>query len=98
MKRIALAIAAVVAADHAAAADYAFVGRWDCGVATFTFTPRTYNNGSQTMRFNKIEFGKGSDFKLTFPDGYSISLLDVKAKTMTWHSMASGDIFECTRK
>jgi hypothetical protein len=77
-------------------AEYPFVGRWDCDGAVFTFTNRTYNNGSQTLIFNRIDFGK-RDFKFTFPDGYAISLLNVTDKTMTWQSWATGDIFHCKR-
>jgi hypothetical protein len=81
----------------ASAADYPFVGKWDCEVATFTFTNRTYHNGSQTLRFKSIEFGAGNDVLLAFPDGYSVTLMNVTGRTMTWHSKASGDTFKCKR-
>ena len=61
------------------AAEYAFVGKWDCEGGTFTFTNRTYNNGGDTLMFNRIDFGKNG-YKLTFPDGYEISLLNVRTK------------------
>lgn len=77
--------------------EYPFVGKWNCEVATFTFTNRTYHNGSQTMRFEAIHFGKGNDFRLDFKGGYKTSLFDVTKKTMTWHSLASGDTFKCSR-
>ena len=31
------------------AAEYAFVGKWDCEVGIFSFTNRTYNNGATTL-------------------------------------------------
>jgi hypothetical protein len=81
----------------AAAAEYPFVGTWDCEVATFTFTNRTYHNGTELMRFNRIDF-LGRDFKLTFPKNYVITLIDPGPTTMTWLSSASGDSFNCKRK
>lgn len=32
---------------------YAFVGSWDCGVETFTFTNTTYNNGGDDLSDRK---------------------------------------------
>lgn len=96
MVRFTLAAALTIAA-FPAQASYPFIGKWDCGVGVFTFTSRTYHNGSSTMRFESILFGGRSDYQLRFPDGYRISLFNVGKKTMTWHSLASGDTFDCKR-
>lgn len=76
--------------------DYPFVGRWDCEVAVFTFTARTYHNGSETMPIRGIKTVQGG-FVLSFDDGYRIALHDVGARTMTWLSLASDDRFDCRR-
>jgi len=78
-------------------AEYPFVGKWNCQGGIFTFTNLTYSyGGNTTLHFNKLESYKGN-YKMTFPDGYELSLLNVKPKTMTWHSLASGDTFKCRR-
>jgi hypothetical protein len=48
------------------------------------------------MRMRKVDSGKGG-YVLRFAKGYAISLMDVTAKTMTWHSLESGDTFRCKR-
>ena len=60
--------------------DYPFVGKWDCEVATFTFTNTTYNNGSETLRMTKVE-KKGRtkdelDAVIRWLTGYDQSELD----------------------
>jgi hypothetical protein len=76
--------------------NYPFVGRWDCEVATFTFTNTTYNNGSETMRMTKVE-KKGNIYILTFPKNYRIGLSSISATRMTWASETTGDGFNCKR-
>jgi hypothetical protein len=39
-----------------------------------------------------------TSYRLSFQKGYAFSLLNIKAKTMTWHSLASGDTFNCKRE
>lgn len=80
-----------------AASSLPFVGKWDCGVASFTFTPRTYHNGSKTLRIKSIELGAPGDYLLTFTDGYSIALMNITKRAMTWSSPSSGDSFDCKR-
>lgn len=96
----ALAPAFVLLAGLAApaqAAEYLFVGKWDCEVATMTFTNRTYNNGSETLRYTSITFGKGEDVRLHFPKNYVITLSNVTRTSMNWFSSASDDGFTCKR-
>ena len=92
----AIAILVIAATSAQAQSSLPFVGKWDCEVSEFTFNARSYNNGSKTLPFKSIEID-GNNFLLSFRDGYRISLFDVKAKTMTWHSPISGDTFNCTR-
>jgi hypothetical protein len=94
---ITIVAAAVLMPASLHAMDYPFVGKWNCEISEFTFTNRTANNGSETFPIIKIERSK-NDYRLTFEKGYAFSLLNIKAKTMIWHSLASGDTFNCKRK
>ena len=96
-KTLALAFAALCALPAAAADKWPFLGRWDCGVAEFTFTRTTYNNGSDDMPIKKVEKNKDGSYTLRFADGYSIGLSGFTGKTMGWFSPESGDSFECRR-
>ena len=73
-----------------------FLGEWDCEVATFWFTPHGYDNGLDVLSIRKVVKSKGG-WGLVFDKGYRISLFDVTAETMTWHSPISGDTFRCKR-
>ncbi len=83
---------------------YPFVGTWDCEVSEFTFSTTHYRVGTDSgpIRIQKVERSEsdgpeGPDFRITLEDGYAFSLFDVRAKTMTWHSLESGDTFDCKR-
>jgi hypothetical protein len=95
--QIAIAVALSIGCTAVHAADLPFVGKWDCGISDFEFTNRTYNNGSETIPILKVEKAAKS-YRLTFAKGYAISLLNVKARSMVWHSLATADTFECKRK
>jgi len=75
---------------------YAFIGVWDCGVDTFTFTNTTYNNGSDTYPILNVS-RDGRDYILRFANGYMIALAAVTDTGLTWVSGASGDQFNCRR-
>ena len=75
---------------------YPFVGAWDCGVATFTFTATSYNNGSETLPIETV-IPRANSFVLGFADGYSLSLDMEGADRMQWLSGTTGDAFDCTR-
>jgi hypothetical protein len=92
---IVLSLAACVQ-DSGPSEPYAFVGSWDCGVDTFTFTNSTYNNGSDTYRMASVS-RNGRDFILRFANGYTIVLAAVTETGLTWVSGASGDQFNCRR-
>jgi len=90
-----LSLAACVS-DSGPSEPYAFVGSWDCGVETFTFTNATYNNGSETFPIRSVT-RDGSNYTLYFSNGYVIGLGAVTATGLTWVSGASGDQFNCRR-
>lgn len=94
--RVALALI-VLAGPAFAAGQLGFVGTWDCGVTTMTFTESTYDGGSGPMPMRTIE-GDGTEFEIGFDDGYKISVALNDDGTMQWLSHASGDAFTCTRE
>jgi hypothetical protein len=73
-----------------------FVGEWDCGVATFTFTSDTYNNGSEDLPIQEVQEGTDGSYTLFFADDYTISLSGFTDDAMGWLS-SSGETLECTR-
>ena len=90
-----LALAACVQ-DSGPSEPSAFVGSWDCGVDTFTFTNTTYNNGSDTYPILNVA-RDGRNYILRFANGYTIALAAVTDTGLTWISGASGDQFNCRR-
>lgn len=76
---------------------YPFLGKWDCEVATFTFTDKVYNNGSDNMPIRKIVSVGRNTYQLDFGKGYKISVQVVNARKMNWLSHESGDGFSCKR-
>lgn len=98
--RAALCLAALVLAacvsDDGPIEPYAFVGSWDCGVAVFTFTNTTYNNGNETYPIRSVT-QDGSSYTLRFDNAYVIALAAVTDTGMTWVSGATGDQFNCRR-
>ncbi len=72
-----------------------FEGKWDCGVAVFTFTATTYFNGTDTLPILSIDSEDNARI-LTFADDYQIAVTRNADGTLDWLSMASGDMFTCT--
>jgi hypothetical protein len=90
-----LSLAACVQ-DSGPSEPYAFVGTWDCGVDTFTFTNTTYNNGDTTYPIESVS-RDDRNYTLRFANGYVIALAAVTETGLTWISGASGDQFNCRR-
>ena len=82
--------------DSGPSEPYAFVGSWDCGVDTFTFTNTTYNNGSDTYPILNVS-RDDNNFTLRFANDYVVALGAVTATGLTWVSGATGDQFNCVR-
>ena len=98
--RLALRAAALWAAGALgaqAAEDLPFVGTWNCEVATFTFTPTTYNNGSEDLAIRDRQEGTDGSYTLFFDDDYTVTLSGFSEDAMGWFSPSSGDSFQCTR-
>ncbi len=60
-------ISLATAAPAFAAGDAPYIGRWDCGVATFSFTKDTYDAGEGPMPIRKVEKEDGN-YILSFDD------------------------------
>jgi hypothetical protein len=91
----ALVLAACVA-DEGPSEPYAFVGSWDCGVETFTFTNTTYDDGTNTYPIQSVR-RDGGNYTLRFANGYVIALGAVTDTGLTWVSGTTGDQFNCRR-
>jgi hypothetical protein len=75
---------------------YAFVGRWDCGVATFAFTNTTYNDGTNSYAIRSVA-RDGDNYTLYIAGGFKVGLGLVTATGLTWVSGTTGDQFNCRR-
>jgi hypothetical protein len=91
-----LALPACVSEPSGPSEPYAFVGSWDCGVETFTFTNTTYNDGTNTYPIQNVA-KNGSNYTLRFGNGYVLALGAVTATGLTWVSGQTGDQFNCVR-
>ncbi|HEY9058291.1 MAG TPA: hypothetical protein VIN77_14165 [Aurantimonas sp.] len=94
---LAIAISAYVPLTSAEAEELPFIGSWDCEVAIFTFTPTTYNNGSDDLAIEEVQEGSDGSYTLLFADDYFITLSGFIGDSMGWFSSASGDNFDCRR-
>ena len=83
-------------AGPASADEYPFVGEWDCGVATFTFTPEIYNNGSEDMPIQEVQEGTDGSYTLFLADDYTVTLSGFTGDEMGWLS-SSGEDLQCKR-
>lgn len=77
--------------------EYDFVGTWDCGVGTFTFTKTTYSTGSNSYPIESVS-RDGRNYILYFGNGERVALVAVTPSGMTWVSAASDDQFNCVRR
>jgi hypothetical protein len=99
-----IAVSAAICALSAVAAqsaDLPFTGKWQGGPATcqqpFVFTDTSYTPpGAKALKIIALE-QNGHDFSLTFKGKYSISLMNVQKRSMTWTSPESGDTFTLTK-
>jgi hypothetical protein len=91
-----LLLSACVSEPTGPSEPYAFVGSWDCGVETFTFTNTTYNDGTNTYPIQNVA-KNGNNYTLRFGNGYVLALGAVTATGLTWVSGQTGDQFNCVR-
>jgi hypothetical protein len=91
-----MVISACGSAPSGPSEPYAFVGSWDCGVRTFTFTNSTYNDGANTYPIQNVA-RNGRNYTLRFGNGYLLALGAVTATGLTWVSGQTGDQLNCVR-
>ena len=91
------AMAVLPQAAFAQSDEYPFLGTWDCEVATFTFTPQIWNNGSEDFPIQEIQEGSDGSWTILFADDTYFTVSDFTDSTMSWLSGVSGDAFTCNR-
>lgn len=93
---ILLLLSACVSEPSGPSEPYRFVGSWDCGVRTITFTNTTYNDGTNTYPIRNVA-RNGTNYTLRFGNGYVLALGAVTETGLTWVSGQTGDQFNCVR-
>jgi hypothetical protein len=91
---LALTLAACV--SQGPSEPYAFVGSWDCGGKTLTFSNSTYNDGIRTYPVQAVA-KEGMNYTLFFANGQRMGLGLVTATGMTRVSGTSGNQQSCRR-
>jgi len=92
----AAAFALLTLAAPSIADELPFVGQWDCGVATFVFTPETYNNGTDDLPIQEVQEGTDGSYTVFLADDYTITLSGFTGDEMGWLS-SNGESLECKR-
>lgn len=72
-------------------------GTWNCDGLIFSVDAKSYEMSGRKTKISKIERISDDAWGFELKDGYRIALFDVTAKSLTWHSPASGDTFECRK-
>lgn len=75
-----------------------FMGSWDCGVTTMTFTPDSYlpSNDAQPITVRSYST-QNRVTTMTLADGAVIQVQWQNDNQMTWMSQSTGDSFDCSR-
>ena len=72
-------------------------GEWDCEIMGFTLDAKAYVVNSQKFDLKSVEKIADDAWGAAMVDGYRFAMFDVTADSLTWHSPASGDTFDCKR-
>lgn len=72
-------------------------GKWDCKIMDFTLDGTAYVVSGQKIDVKSVEKIAEDAWGAEMVDGYRFAMFDVTADSLTWHSPASGDTFECKR-
>ncbi|WP_347140212.1 hypothetical protein [Paracoccus sp. SSK6] len=75
-----------------------FMGSWNCGVTTMTFTPDSYlpSNDAQPIKIRSFSTQNRAT-TMTLDDGAVIQVQWQNDNQMTWTSQSTGDSFDCKR-
>ena len=75
-----------------------FMGSWDCGVTTMTFTPTSYIPSNDSAPIPIRRFSTESRVTtMTLADGAVMQVQWQSDSRIVWLSQSTGDSFECTR-
>ena len=91
----ALALSACVASDGPAD-PYAFVGTWECGGTTLSFTNTSYDDGTNSYPIQAVG-QDGRNYTLRFGNGTVMSLVAVTDTGLTRVSGTTGTQLNCRR-
>ncbi|MCL3882675.1 hypothetical protein [Marivita sp. GX14005] len=72
-------------------------GNWDCEIMQFSLDGSTYVVSGKKVAVASIEKIAEDAWGAEMTDGYRFAMFDVTKNSLTWHSPASGDTFECRR-
>lgn len=92
------AAALLAASPVVAQNDLTVFGSWDCEIMGFTLDAEEYNISGKVIPVATIEKIAEDGFGVALADEYRFALFDVLPDSLTWHSPASGDTFECRRE
>jgi hypothetical protein len=91
-----LGLAACGSGNSGPTEPYAFVGTWDCGTTTLSFTNTTYGDGSRTYPIQTVA-RDGRNYTLRFANGTVMALVAVTETGLTRVSGATGTQLNCRR-
>lgn len=75
-----------------------FMGSWDCGVTTMTFTPSSYIPSNDAAPITIRGFSTQNRVTtMTLADGAVIQVQWQNDNRITWLSQSTGDSFDCSR-
>ncbi|SNR25245.1 hypothetical protein EYF88_01145 [Paracoccus sediminis] len=75
-----------------------FMGRWDCGTTTMTFTPETYQPSADAPPMTIRGFSTQNRVTtMTLDDGAVIQVQSQNDNQISWLSESTGDSLACKR-
>lgn len=75
-----------------------FMGRWDCGTTTLTFTPTTYTPSNDAAPIAVRGFSTQNRVTtLTLDDGAVLRVQMQNDNRISWQSDSTGDSLSCSR-
>lgn len=75
-----------------------FMGSWDCGATTMTFTPDAYQPSMDARPMAIRSFSTQNRVTtMTLEDGAVIEVQSQNDNQISWMSQSTGDSFVCTR-
>jgi hypothetical protein len=82
--------------DSGPSEPYPFVGVWDCGTRTISFTNTSYNDGTANYPIRNVA-RDDTNYTLRFGNGHVIALGAVTPTGLTWVSGQTRTQMNCVR-